>query len=363
MNYFEENINGRLDKFKVQSFGGEVSYSNFSTKKIESKEIKINAVLRTGDTVETGKESFVILSFGENFNSYLKISENSKVVLEFDENNNHADVMKNKNVSLVLKVGSLLFDIVDKYDLINFKVKSIRNTLNVTNSKFIASTDNKEYLTVAVSRGEVSILDNFTKKTMMLFDGLAMSFFKEGSTRKINSKLLGINWNLFKNTKGVVINRTSLNKANKRFSNKGMRLLRDKLIELEKLGSIEEKIEALNLNFKLNLKKLNMLKLKTKKIINILVKNIQIVKQRVNNQNLKEDNIKLLKYEKRLELSKVQLISIEQRIEAGNTLRSRLIEESNGENPQEKLTVLMRDYQRIYSEILSQQAINASKKK
>jgi hypothetical protein len=363
MNFFEENINGRLDKFKVQSFSGKVSYSNFGAKKIESKQIEIDTVLRAGDIVETGKESSVILSFGETFNSYLKISENSKVILEFEENHNEQDQMNNKNVSLVLKVGSLLFDIVDKYDLINFKVKSNRTTLNVDKSKFLATTDNKEYLTVAVARGELSILDSLTNKSQKLFDGIGMTFYKDGQERKISIKKLGINWNLFKNNKGRLLNSSSLKKANKRFSSKGMNLLRSKLMELEKLGSIEDKIEALSEIFKLNLKKLDKSRTKTNRIILILEKNIKIVQSRVNENETEIDKLKLSKYKSKLNIARIQLTSIDKRIDAGVSLKKRLSVESNGDNVAEKLTVLMLDYQRIYSEILSQQAATISKKK
>lgn len=96
---------------KVFYVKGDVYYlspgKNFD---ISKNRLKKGDMLKSGDQVKVKKDSLVVLSFGPNFQSKMKISQTSRIVLEEIK----TDKNKKISTSIALKAGSLLIDFVNK---------------------------------------------------------------------------------------------------------------------------------------------------------------------------------------------------------------------------------------------------------
>ncbi len=181
------------DLYKVVYRKGDVSM----TRSKESRKIFKGDFLIANDLITTSAKGLVILGYGENYRSRMKIGPSSELVLEGKvedpEDNNE------KKTNFFLKVGNILVDYINKdKDKNKLKVRTKTASMAIRGTEFFIHATPDGQTLVAVRSGVVLAKHNDKETGIPLTAEEGVVFTPDGSSGKLNPPkwYKDINWEL-----------------------------------------------------------------------------------------------------------------------------------------------------------------------
>lgn len=182
------------DLYKVVYRKGDVKMTRGGE---EPRKILKGDFLIAKDLVQTSSQAIVILGFGENYQSRMKIGPNSQIELEgqvMDE-----DDQNEEKTFFFVKVGNILINYINKDKQKNkLKVRSRTASMAVRGTEFFAHVTPDGQTLVAVREGVVLAKHNDKVAGIPLTSEEGVVFTKDGGSGKLNppSWYKEINWEL-----------------------------------------------------------------------------------------------------------------------------------------------------------------------
>jgi len=192
--FFMNNIFAQQDLYKVIYLKGEVEMERSGQK----RKIMKGDYLIVGDGVITSAKGIVILGFGHEFKSRMKMGPQSSLVLE-GKKADEGDISKGKKTFFLLNLGNIVVNYLNKNkDKNKLKVRTKLGTMGVRGTEFfIHTSDNGETLT-AVKSGVVMAKHRDKKVGTPLSSKEGIIFTTDGASELLNPPdwYNYINWEL-----------------------------------------------------------------------------------------------------------------------------------------------------------------------
>jgi hypothetical protein len=155
---------------------------------------KIGTVVQPYSTIVTGENSLVILKI-EGHSTH-RISANSKVMLERTAKYFEGGRDIEESSSLVIEVGNILSDVLDKSDVVTHEVKTTSTTMGIRGTKLQASLED-DNLWVTVKTGEVEVYNEASQEREIVLpeESLVVEADKKFSFKKKMAWINDLNWN------------------------------------------------------------------------------------------------------------------------------------------------------------------------
>ncbi len=185
---------------KVSFVKGNAWIEKDSTKK--RVKIQKGDLLFKEDFIETMEKSLVIINFGINFKSQIKLGPKSKISMQEEiENNKNTGSVKTTN--LLLKTGNVIVNFLNKDQKENLYVKTKTAALGVRGTTFFTDVGDGEQMSMGVDSGAVAVKSENNPKNVLVSKGLGTIVSNEGDilSPKKPKWFAYVNWN-FDSSKG-----------------------------------------------------------------------------------------------------------------------------------------------------------------
>jgi hypothetical protein len=152
--------------------------------------------LSTDQSIETKKDSSVLLKFGENYECKIRVSENSKLTLSklMDDS---FDSQKELSVFKIFK-GAIVVLLNNNNKKANVRFETRHASMGIKGTLFTIVTDEEKLTLLGVKHGVVASENNLTKASHDMAEGMTIINDKNGIEKIAkNSDLINsIDWNL-----------------------------------------------------------------------------------------------------------------------------------------------------------------------
>lgn len=168
----------------------------YFTREDNRRNIVKGDLLMPNDIVETEADALVVLSFGEDYKSKMKVTQNSQVTLEpISEIQDGSDKVRQQ--SLYVKLGNIVIDYVNKEKKKNrLEIKTKSASMGIRGTRFFVHVTPEEDTVVAVHHGVVAVKHMKNKNLVVLNNkqGVVMSPDTARDRMESPSWFKQINW-------------------------------------------------------------------------------------------------------------------------------------------------------------------------
>lgn len=269
------------------------------------------------DTIKTGENSFVILNIKGHSN--YRVEENTVLTIDdlpyFYENSDKLE----QGGSLILKTGTILIDVIKKFDEPALEIKAKNSVMGVRGTKFLVSSDSEtDDILLSVDSGMVEIKNLLTNNTDFVQKDESI-YMEKGNVftqrRKYNFSK-DIDWN---------INQRKLKTTFKSLRKK----IRDEInakksswkVDKSRIEKIKKKLKKRYENsFKINQN------LEESKLLKSRIRSVYKKREKLRLDNLKQGDIRLERLEKlnRNKLDKLKRERLKERRNQKKIIRQKL---------------------------------------